>query len=156
MDTHTPMLTVRGSGGPFAQPARASSGYLLEAGRIRLLVDCGGGVFERLGRTGVDPATLSAVLLTHTHIDHSGGLAPVLFAAAMAGRRTPVPVVGPDGRDQHPGCRRFTELLFGEQGAWSYLNTFPGFGVTPTECRSRRRPSRCPTCRSARSACRTA
>lgn len=116
-------LTVLGSGGPFAQARRASSGYLTEAGEITVLVDCGGGVFERLGRSGFDPAGLSAVFLTHTHVDHTGGLAPGLFAAAMAGRQTPLPVVGPDGRDMHPGCRRFTELLFGEQGAWSYLHT---------------------------------
>lgn len=126
-------LTVLGSGGPFLSPHRASSAYLVRAGTTSVLVDCGGGAFERLGRAGADPAGLSAVLLTHTHADHTGGLPSVVFAAYMAGRTTPLPVVGPAGRDIHPGCRRFTELLFGEQGAWSYLHTFDGFGIAATE-----------------------
>lgn len=126
-------ITVLGSGGPFVSPQRASSAYLVRAGTTSVLVDCGGGAFERLGRAGVDPAALSAVLLTHTHADHTGGLPSVVFAAYMAGRTTPLPVVGPAGRDIHPGCRRFTELLFGEQGAWSYLHTFDGFSIAASE-----------------------
>lgn len=128
-----PELTVLGSGGPFGSPHRASSSYLVRSGTTSVLIDCGGGALERLGRAGVDPAGLTAVLLTHTHADHTGGLPAVVFAAYMAGRTTALPVVGPAGRDIHPGCRRFTDLLFGERGAWSYLHTFDGFGITATE-----------------------
>jgi ribonuclease BN (tRNA processing enzyme) len=50
-------VRVLGSGGPFVNAHRASSGYLVQLdGRPRLLVDAGGGTFERLGRAGVDPA----------------------------------------------------------------------------------------------------
>ncbi|MDQ2761188.1 MAG: hypothetical protein M3Y17_12375 [Actinomycetota bacterium] len=47
-------LLVLGSGGPLANPRRASSGYVLtlDDGR-RILIDAGGGTFERLGRAGV-------------------------------------------------------------------------------------------------------
>lgn len=72
-------------------------------------------------------------MLTHTHADHTGGLPAVVFAAAMAGGAVPLTIVGPTGRDQHPGCRRFTDLLFGPQGAWSYLHTFDGFGIDARE-----------------------
>ena len=59
-------LLVLGSGGPFAQAARASSSYVvLVGGRPRLLIDCGGGTSARLGQAGIDPAALEAVLLTH-------------------------------------------------------------------------------------------
>ncbi len=127
-------VTVLGSGGPFANPTRASSGYLVAVdGEASILVDAGGGAFERLGKLGADPAAIELVLLTHTHIDHSGGLAPIVFAAAMAGRKRPFRLIGPAGREQHPGIERFAELLFGEDGAWSYLHTFEGFGCDARE-----------------------
>ncbi|MDT7618318.1 MAG: hypothetical protein QOF00_5765 [Pseudonocardiales bacterium] len=127
-------MRVLGSGGPFVNAHRASSGYLVQLdGRPRLLVDAGGGTFERLGRAGVDPAALAAALLTHLHIDHSGGLAPVVFAAWMAGRDHPLTVVGPAGSDDQPGSARWCELLFGTDGAWSYLHTFDGFGIDSRE-----------------------
>jgi hypothetical protein len=129
-------VTVLGSGGPFVNPRRASSSYLLWLdGRPRILVDAGGGAFERLGRVGVDPIELD-VLLTHLHIDHSGGLAPVVFAAWMAGRAWPLPVAGPAGDGEQPGVDRFAELLFGVDGAWSYLHSFDGFGIDASPCPS--------------------
>ncbi|HYF91698.1 MAG TPA: MBL fold metallo-hydrolase [Symbiobacteriaceae bacterium] len=52
--------------------------YLLEAGGLRLMVDCGmfQGKEEDLNREpfGVHPGTLNGVILTHAHIDHSGRL----------------------------------------------------------------------------------
>jgi len=105
----------------------------LDDGRARILVDAGGGAFERLGRSAIDLGGLELVLITHTHIDHSGGLAPIVFDLYMNERKRPLAVVGPAGRDMHPGCRRFTQLLFGVVGAWSYLHTFDGFGIEARE-----------------------
>ncbi|MBN2251956.1 MAG: MBL fold metallo-hydrolase [Candidatus Altiarchaeota archaeon] len=65
--------------------------FLLETGKSRILVDCG--MFQ--GTKDVtrrnydpfrfDPKTISHVLLTHAHIDHSG-LLPKLVAAGFRGR----------------------------------------------------------------------
>ncbi|MGB9282258.1 MAG: MBL fold metallo-hydrolase [Pseudonocardiaceae bacterium] len=130
-------VLVLGSGGPFANRWRASSGYVvLSNGDARLLVDAGGGVFERLGRADIAPSDLDLVLLTHTHIDHTGGLAPVVFSAFMEGRSEALTVVGPAAGHQQPGCRQFIELLFGSDGAWSYLHSFPGFGIDVQEALS--------------------
>ncbi len=132
-------LTVLGSGRPFLTPRRASSCYVVWLdGQPRLLLDAGGGAFVRAGQADLDLAALDTILLTHTHIDHTGGLAPLVFAAYMHGRTTPLGVVGPTGRDVQPGCRRFTDLLFGADGAWSYLRTFEGFGIDATEASSAR------------------
>lgn len=51
---------------------------LVECGGTRVLVDCGFALVEteaRLARAGVDPASLSAVLVTHEHEDHAAGVA---------------------------------------------------------------------------------
>ena len=69
----------------FASLGSGSKGnaLLVEAGRTRVLVDCGFGPREmasRLLRLGVDPASIDAILITHEHADHVGG------AASCAGR----------------------------------------------------------------------
>lgn len=50
---------------------------LIEHGATRLLVDCGFSLRElerRMARLGVEAASLSAVLVTHEHNDHIGGV----------------------------------------------------------------------------------
>ena len=92
-------VTVLGSGGQFPTARRVSSGYAVWLdGSPRLLVDAGGGIFERVGRAGIPLHGLDAVLLTHTHIDHTGGLAPLVFAAFMQGRTELLGLFGPAGR----------------------------------------------------------
>jgi hydroxyacylglutathione hydrolase len=65
-----------------------------------LVIDPGGDVpriLDAIGQTGV---TVERILLTHGHLDHAGGatgLAAVLRARPGAG---PVPIEGPDRRDQ--------------------------------------------------------
>jgi len=54
------------------------NGLLVEAGATRVLIDCGFGpreAIERLQRAGVEPETLTAILVTHEHGDHIGGVA---------------------------------------------------------------------------------
>jgi len=51
---------------------------LIEAGGTRVLVDCGfnlGVAESRLQRLGIDPGSISAILVTHEHGDHLGGVA---------------------------------------------------------------------------------
>ena len=69
------------------------------------------------GQAGIDLGDLDAVLLTHLHIDHSGGLAPIVFSAYMNERTRPITVAGPAPNDTQPGCREFCDLLFGASGA---------------------------------------
>jgi phosphoribosyl 1,2-cyclic phosphodiesterase len=64
------------------------NGLLVEVGATRVLVDCGFGIRDtvsRLGKLGVAAETLSAIVVTHEHSDHVGGVAA--FAARYA---TPV------------------------------------------------------------------
>ena len=53
---------------------------VIEAGGTRVLVDCGFGprqLAQRLARLGLVPEDLGAVLVTHEHSDHLGGVASV-------------------------------------------------------------------------------
>lgn len=66
------------------------SAYLLETGSARILVDCGmyqGPKMEERNRQpfAFEPASLTAVLLTHAHIDHSGRL-PQLVRNGFRGK----------------------------------------------------------------------
>jgi len=132
---------VLGSGGPIANSRRASAGYVLSIdGKPRLLVDAGGGSFERVGRSGLDLSSLEQILLTHLHIDHTSDLPAVIMHLYMGDRNRPIAITGPTGRpgndaapenaSPQPGVREFVRLLFGPRGAWRYMNTFEGFGIT--------------------------
>ena len=53
------------------------NGLVVEAGGTRILIDCGFGVRDtakRLARIGVTPDSLSAIVVTHEHSDHVGGV----------------------------------------------------------------------------------
>lgn len=53
------------------------NGLVVEAGATRVLVDCGFGIRDaatRLSRLGLEPRDLSAILVTHEHSDHVGGV----------------------------------------------------------------------------------
>jgi phosphoribosyl 1,2-cyclic phosphodiesterase len=53
------------------------NGLVVEAGSTRVLVDCGFSVrstAKRLGRLGVAPTAITAILVTHEHADHMGGV----------------------------------------------------------------------------------
>ena len=64
------------------------NGLVVEVGSTRVLIDCGFGLRDtvaRLARIGVEPETVTAIVVTHEHSDHIGGVAP--FAAKFG---TPV------------------------------------------------------------------
>lgn len=86
----------------FASLGSGSQGNALvvESGTTRVLLDCGFGLAEtsnRLGRLGLLPENLTAIVVTHEHEDHIGGVArfakrhrlPVwLTAGTLAGFET--------------------------------------------------------------------
>ena len=61
---------------PLCSGSSGNATYI-EAGNARLLIDAGLSckrITELLERVGVDPRTLSAILITHEHIDHVRGV----------------------------------------------------------------------------------
>lgn len=107
-------VTILGSGTAIPESDRFPAGYLVVAGGLRLMVDCGPGTLRRLAAAGQDIADLDAVLLTHYHTDHCADLAALLFALHgpnYAGRG-PLRVFGA------PGLERLVATL---TSAWPWL-----------------------------------
>lgn len=98
-------VQVLGSGGPFAPGGRHQACIVLESDAGRVLLDCGATALLSLARAGIDPASIDAVVVTHFHGDHIGGL-PFLIAESQWNlpwsedrlpRRTPLVIAGPLG-----------------------------------------------------------
>lgn len=112
-------VTVLGSGS-------RGNAVLVESDGVRLLVDAGfsGRDLERrLAESGVDPATLTALLVTHDHSDHTRGM-------GVAARRWGIPLFLTE-----PTRRACRSLLDGTEDVRLYTSAHPvevgGLVVTP-------------------------
>lgn len=94
-------LTVLGSGSTVPHPTRSSSGYWLETAGGTLLLDCSAAVPLRMAQEGLDWPNLDSIWISHFHMDHCGGLGPLLagtkHAASMRQRTKPLRIFGPRG-----------------------------------------------------------
>jgi ribonuclease BN (tRNA processing enzyme) len=135
-------VMVLGSGGPVATPSgRASAGYLIFVeGQPRILMDIGGGGFQRLAASGTNVKDLDIVLLSHLHIDHTGDLSSVIktvyFHNRGAGtfRTAPIRIFGPGvnaatfpGTEilQYPASTEYVDGHYHKEfGLERYLNIF--------------------------------
>jgi ribonuclease BN (tRNA processing enzyme) len=103
-------LTVLGSGDAFGSGGRLHSAYLVEAPGTTLLVDCGPTVLQALKQMHVPPERLDAVLLSHLHGDHFGGVPFLLMDYRYDSARTrPVVIAGP-GDTQRRVCALYAAL----------------------------------------------
>lgn len=123
-------LQVLGSGGPEIDDGRASSGYLVRIdGKARIIVDMGGGSALRFEETGASLNDIDLVLMTHFHVDHSNDLPAFIKASYFTGRDRDLLLYGPTGNNLMPSAEAFVDALFGQTGAFRYLNSY----ITPGE-----------------------
>lgn len=85
-------LTCLGVGDGYVSAGRAHSAYLYQFGATRLLVDCGEPATQTLLRTGNRLEKLDAVLISHLHFDHVGGLFTLLQGLWLSSRQRPLTV----------------------------------------------------------------
>jgi ribonuclease Z len=88
------VVHVLGSGAAFSDGTRTTTMLALEGDTGVVVVDCGADVVQRLLAHGLDPLRVTALIVTHEHADHVGGLPLMVERLWVAGRRTPLPVVG--------------------------------------------------------------
>lgn len=119
-------LQVLGSGGPEMQTKRASTSYLIwRDGKVRVLVDSGGGSALRFGQSGAVMADLDVVLFTHLHADHSADFPALVKSSYFEERSRPLPVFGPAGNRYFPATTAFVKAMLGaDAGAYRYLGGY--------------------------------
>jgi ribonuclease BN (tRNA processing enzyme) len=86
-----------GSGDSFASGGRFQTCILVDADGYRFLMDCGATSLVALKRAGIDPGSIDAVLLTHFHGDHCGGVPYLILDGQFSKRERPLVIAGPPG-----------------------------------------------------------
>lgn len=107
-------LTIVGCGDAFGSGGRANTCFWIEAGSTTLALDFGATSLVELKRRKLDHDRLDAVVLSHLHGDHFGGIPFLLLDSQFVRRRTrPLTIIGPTGtaarisaalEDFFPGC----------------------------------------------------
>src|SRR5256886_11115048 len=99
-----------GSGDALGSGGRFQTCIHVQADGAQVLLDCGACSLVAMRRFGVDPQAIDAVVLSHLHGDHFGGV-PFLILDAQFKRRTrPLTVAGPPGVEAR--VRATMEVLF--------------------------------------------
>jgi ribonuclease BN (tRNA processing enzyme) len=106
-------ISVRfvGSGDSFGSGGRFQTCILVDAPRTRFVMDFGTSSLIALAQQGIDHNSIDAILLTHLHADHCGGVPFLLMDAMLAAKRTrPLTIAGP--RDLRNRMSELCEALF--------------------------------------------
>jgi len=93
-------LTTIGTGTAAPTPGRVQSGHFVEAGRVKLLMDCGSGVTTRLADLGIRWQEITHLAITHFHADHVVDVPTILYAwryGQLPPRSAPLAIIGPVG-----------------------------------------------------------
>jgi ribonuclease BN (tRNA processing enzyme) len=120
-------LTTIGTGTAAPHPSRVSAAHLVEAGDVRLLLDCGAGAVHRMAALGVAWQTITHVAITHFDPDHVNDLVMLVMGwrwGMLPRREMPVTLYGPSGTGL------LLERLAVIHGSWMLA---PGFPFTVRE-----------------------
>ena len=93
-------LTTVGTGTAAPARGRVQSGHLVEAGAVRLLMDCGSGVASRMADLGLRWQDITHLAITHFHADHVVDLPTLLYAwryGQLPPRSQGLDIIGPAG-----------------------------------------------------------
>jgi ribonuclease BN (tRNA processing enzyme) len=128
-------LTVIGCGDAFSAGGRYQSCYLLDTSEGRLMLDCGATTLTALKHSAIAPNSIDALLISHLHGDHFGGV-PFLFLDALfvSKREKPLPIFGPKGCQER--VEALIENLFprGLSNRRRFEMSFHEIEAAPMEC----------------------
>jgi len=94
-------LRFLGSGDNFGSGGRFQACIHVDTGTTRFLMDCGASSLIAMKRAGISSAAIDAILISHLHGDHFGGIPFFILDAQLISRReTPLVIAGPPGLTQ--------------------------------------------------------
>ena len=111
-----------GSGDSFGSGGRFQTCIVVDGPRSRFAIDFGASSLIALAQQGIEHNSLDAIVLTHLHGDHCGGVPFLLIDAMLGAKRTrPLTIAGP--RDLRRRMDAIREALF--PGSHVMTPTFP-------------------------------
>ena len=90
-------LTLLGTGCPSVDHKRFGPSNLVSTNKVKILVDCGSGITQRLHELKVSSADIDALLFTHLHSDHAIDLYQLIISSWHSYRIKPWKIYGPKG-----------------------------------------------------------
>lgn len=90
-------ITLGTGGGPRVQTERSQPANAIVVNGAIYLFDVGEGTQRQLKAAGLDLRQVRAIFLSHFHIDHVGGLHPLIVGRWVQGVVDAAPVIGPPG-----------------------------------------------------------
>ena len=100
-----------GCGDSFGSGGRFQTCILVDGPQSRIAIDCGASSLIALAQQGIEPNSIDAILLTHLHGDHCGGVPFLVMDAMLAARRErPLTIAGPPDLRRRMGALQ--ESLF--------------------------------------------
>ena len=120
-------LITLGTGTVAFSSSRVCAGHYIEAGDVRILLDCGSGVTHRLAQHVPEWRTITHVAFTHFHLDHIADFPTLVYGwkyGSLPGRSLPLHVIGPMG---------IADLLASMATTFGDWLRDPGFPIVVTE-----------------------
>lgn len=91
-------LQFVGCGDAFGSGGRFNTCFHVMGENSNLLIDCGASSLVAMKQRGIDRNAIQAIVVTHFHADHFGGIPFfILDAQFFSKRREPLTIVGPPG-----------------------------------------------------------
>lgn len=104
-------LRCVGSGDAFGSGGRLQSCYHLSFDSGQLLLDCGSTSLVGMQRYGIYPNEIDAIVVSHLHGDHFGGIPYLLLEGKYVSKRSsPLTILGPKGLQKQVDAT--TEALY--------------------------------------------
>jgi ribonuclease BN (tRNA processing enzyme) len=89
-------VTFVGAGDAFGSGGRFQTCIMVDSPGFRFVIDFGASSLIALNKLGIDHNTIDAIVFTHLHGDHCGGIPFLLMDAMLAAKRArPLTIAGP-------------------------------------------------------------